>query len=118
MSKYLFVLTKGPDDPGRALRCLELAKMAVMKGHAVNVFLMDEAVRYACLADDCRATASGQEEVASLVRFLRKAKADLLVCRRSATGRLDDDRRLPGGVSLAHEMTMLDLAEEAKTFVF
>ena len=118
MSKFLFVLTKGPDDPCRAVRCLELAKLAVLKGHAVNVFLMDEAVRYACFADDYRTAGSGQENVAVLVRFLRDAKADLLVCKRSAKGRLDAGKTLPGGVSLAHEMTMLDLAEDARTFVF
>lgn len=118
MSKYLFVLSKGPEDPLRAARCLGLAKMAVLRGHQVNVFLTDEAVRYAQFADSQGPAGPGQEEVAGLVRFLCGSPEGLMVCRRSAAGRLGGSAGLPTGVHMAHEMRLLDLAEECKLFTF
>ncbi len=46
MSKFLFVLTRGPEDPTRAVRCLQFAKIAKDKGHEVVVFLVDDAVYF------------------------------------------------------------------------
>ncbi len=44
MAKFLFVLTRGPEDPTRAVRCFQFAKIAADKGHEVTVFLVDDAV--------------------------------------------------------------------------
>ena len=46
MSKFLFVLTRGPEDPTRAVRCFQFAKIAADKGHEVTVFLVDDAASY------------------------------------------------------------------------
>ena len=42
MAKFLFVLTRGPEDPTRAVRCFQFAKIAADKGHEVTVFLVDK----------------------------------------------------------------------------
>ncbi len=38
MVKFLFVLTRGLEDPTRVIRTFQLAKAAKEKGHEVNVF--------------------------------------------------------------------------------
>ena len=44
MEKFLFVLTRGLEDPVRVTRTFQLAKVAKEKGCEVNVFLTDDAV--------------------------------------------------------------------------
>ena len=44
MGNYLFVLTRGLEDPTRVTRTFQLAKAAKEAGHVVNMFLTDDAV--------------------------------------------------------------------------
>lgn len=44
MGNFLFVLTRGLEDPTRVTRTLQLAKAAKETGHEVNIFLTDDAV--------------------------------------------------------------------------
>jgi predicted peroxiredoxin len=44
MGKFLFVMTRGIEDPTRVTRALQLAKVAKEQDHDVNVFLTDDAV--------------------------------------------------------------------------
>lgn len=45
MSDFLFVLSK--NDNEAATRCFQFAKIALDKGHGVNVFLIDNGVMWA-----------------------------------------------------------------------
>ncbi len=45
MANFLFVL--GADDNQKATRCFQFAKIAAEKGHAVNVFFVDDGVMWA-----------------------------------------------------------------------
>lgn len=45
MAKFLFVLSK--NDNEAATRCFQFAKIAHSKGHQTDVFLIDDAVRWA-----------------------------------------------------------------------
>jgi len=45
MPNFLFVL--GTDDPSRATRCFQLAKVAVESGNCAHVFLVDDGVVFA-----------------------------------------------------------------------
>ena len=47
MGKFLFVMTRGIEDPTRVTRAFQLAKVAKEQGHDVNVFLTDDAVALA-----------------------------------------------------------------------
>lgn len=40
MAKFLFVLSRGLEDPTRATRAFQLAKVAKAKNHEVHVFLL------------------------------------------------------------------------------
>jgi len=44
MARFLFVLTRGMEDPTRATRCFQFAKVAKEEGHEVEIFLTDDAV--------------------------------------------------------------------------
>ena len=44
MGKFLFVLTRGLEDPTRSTRAFQLAKAAKESGHEVHMFLTDDAV--------------------------------------------------------------------------
>lgn len=44
MAKFLFILTTGTENPSKAVRCLQLARVAKEEGHEVHLFLTDEAV--------------------------------------------------------------------------
>ena len=45
MANFLFVLSK--DEVERATRCFQFAKIAHSKGHKVDVFLIDDGVKWA-----------------------------------------------------------------------
>lgn len=45
MANFLFVLSQ--NDNEKATRCFQFAKIAHSKGHAVNLFLIDDGVRWA-----------------------------------------------------------------------
>mgnify|MGYP002750702386 CR=1 FL=1 len=45
MAKFLFTL--GQDHNEKATRCLQFAKIAAEKGHAVNIFFIDDGVKWA-----------------------------------------------------------------------
>jgi len=44
MSKFVFLLTRGLEDPTRVTRTFQLAKAAHETGHEVSLFLTDDAV--------------------------------------------------------------------------
>lgn len=45
MANFLFVLSK--DDAGSATRCFHFGKIAHSKGHQVNIFFIDDGVKWA-----------------------------------------------------------------------
>ena len=47
MQNFVFVLTRGLEDPTRVTRSLQLAKAAKELGHGVSLFLTDDAVSLA-----------------------------------------------------------------------
>lgn len=47
MQKFVFVLTRGIEDPTRVTRSFQLAKAAKEQGHEVSLFLTDDAVTLA-----------------------------------------------------------------------
>ena len=44
MSKFVFVLTRGLEDPTRVTRTFQLAKAAHENGHDVSLFITDDGV--------------------------------------------------------------------------
>ena len=87
MAKFLFVLSRGMDDPVRATRCIHLAKVAKEEGHEVRVFLIDDGVLIAKIGkvDNMRSPAG--DELNTLLDHLIKDAVPILVCTACATAR-------------------------------
>jgi predicted peroxiredoxin len=118
MSKFLFVLTRGPEDPTRAVRCFQFAKIAKDKGHDVTVFLVDDAVYLTNLALAERVKAPTGDELITYWKFLVDRGAGILVCKPCAETRLVGEDDLPPGAKISTGMTLIDLAEQSKVFSF
>ena len=79
MDKFLFVLTRGLEDPTRVTRTLQLAKVAKEQGNEVNVFLTDDAVLLAKPGMVDRIKAPTGDEAAPYFSFLLEHKVCLYV---------------------------------------
>lgn len=79
MEKFLFVLTRGLEDPTRVTRVFQLAKVAKEKGNEVNVFLTDDAVYLAKpgMADQVKAPTG--DEAATYFSYLVENKVPIYV---------------------------------------
>jgi predicted peroxiredoxin len=118
MAKFLFVLTRGPEDPTRAVRCFQFAKIAADKGHEVTVFLVDDAVYFTNLGLAERVKAPTGDELMSYWKFLVEKGASILVCKPCAESRMVTPDELPPGTAIGTGVTLIDLAVEARVFSF
>lgn len=118
MSKFLFVLTRGPEDPTRAVRCFQFAKIDRDKGHEVTVFLVDDAVYFTNLSLTERVKAPTGDELISYWRFLVDNHASILGCKPCAETRMVGEDDLPPGAQIGTGATLIDLADQAKVFTF
>lgn len=118
MSKFLFVLTRGPEDPTRAVRCFQFAKIAADKGHEVTVFLVDDAAYFTNLSLTERVKAPTGDELITYWKFLVAKGAGILVCKPCAETRMVGEEDLPPGVKIGTGMTLIDLAAESQVFTF
>lgn len=118
MSKFLFVLSRGLEDPTRVVRCLQLAKIAVDKGHQTTLFLVDDGAVAAQLGALDNVKAPTGDEAKTYMDFLVEKKTDIMVCTPCANARaLDPDDFVPGA-RLETGMTLIDLAAESQVFSF
>ncbi|QGY39279.1 sulfur reduction protein DsrE [Pseudodesulfovibrio cashew] len=117
MSKFLFVLSRGPEDPTRAVRCFQFAKIAAEKGHDVTVFLVDDAVYFANLGLTERIKCPTGDEMLPYLQTIQE-KGKILVCKPCAATRMLGEDDLPAGFEISTGMVLIDLAEEAKVFSF
>jgi predicted peroxiredoxin len=116
MEKFLFVLTRGLEDPIRVTRALQLAKIAKEKGHDVTVFFTDDAVMLCQegLIEHVMAP-SGDEAVAQFI-YLLAHKTPFYVCKPCAEFRKITN--LVENATLATGHKLIDLAVESKVFTF
>jgi predicted peroxiredoxin len=116
--KFLFVLTRGPEDPTRAVRCFQFAKIAADKGHEVTMFLVDDAAYFTNLGLTERVKAPTGDELITYWKFLVEKKVRFLVCKPCAESRLIAEEDLPPGLAIGTGVTLIDLAAEAQVFTF
>jgi predicted peroxiredoxin len=118
MEKFLFVLTRGLEDPVRVTRALQLAKIAKEKGHDVHVFFTDDAVMLAQegLIDNVMSP-SGDEAVAQFT-YLVVHNTPFYVCKPCAEFRKIKNEDLVENANFATGHQLIDLAAESKVFTF
>ena len=79
MSKFVFVLTHGLEDPTRVTRTFQLAKAAHENGHGVDLFLTDDGVVLAKEGMADNVVAPTGDEAGSHLQYLLANKVDAFV---------------------------------------
>ncbi len=79
MSDFVFVLTRGLEDPTRVCRSLQLAKAAVENSHNASIFLTDDAVVIPQPGMLDNVVAPTGDEAASHFQFLLQNKVPVYV---------------------------------------
>lgn len=118
MSSFLFALSRGPEDPTRAVRAMFLAKVAAGKGHEATVFLLDDAVYWTNLTMAERVRIPTGDSMLDQIKELQAKGVKFLVCKPCAEARLIGAEDLPQGFEISTAGVLIDLAVEAKVFSF
>ena len=118
MARFLFVVSRGPEEATQAVRALFLAKIAVNKGHDVTVFLLDDAVYWTNLGMAEKVRIPTGDALIDQITELQAKGVKFLVCKPCAQARLITEDDLPQGFSLDTAATLIDLAAESKVFTF
>jgi predicted peroxiredoxin len=118
MAKYLFVLTRGLEDPTRMVRCLQLAKVAKEKGHEVTLFLTDDAVFLAKPGIADQITAPTGDGASPYFGFLLQQSVPIHVCTPCARNRQVEERDLVENAFFSTAPNLIDLSEGAQVFTF
>jgi len=79
MSRFVFVLTRGLEDPTRVTRTLQLAKSAHETGHEVSLFLTDDGVVVAKNGMVDNIVAPTGDEAATHLYYLVENKVPIFV---------------------------------------
>ncbi len=79
MGNFVFVLTRGLEDPTRVTRALQLAKAAKETGHEASMFLTDDAVMLVKDGMIDNVVAPTGDEAASHYHFLLENKVPIFV---------------------------------------
>ena len=81
--KFLFIITKGLEKSGSAIRAMQIAAMTAEQGNYVEVFLLDEAVQWAR-----GIKAAYGEGLSDYMAMLNSREHPVLVCKSCAEKRL------------------------------
>ena len=79
MRRFVFVITRGLEDPTRLTRALQLAKAAKENDHQVRLFLTDDAVMIVKEGLIDNVVAPTGDEAASHYHFLLENKVPIYV---------------------------------------
>jgi predicted peroxiredoxin len=118
LEKFLFVLSRGLEDPVRATRAFQLAKVAKEKGHEVNIFLVDDAVSYAILGLADSVMAPTGDNAKQYLDYLVNQNVPFYICTPCARTRLFGEDQFIKGAKLSTAAQLIDLAAESKVFSF
>ena len=94
--KLLFIITKGLEKSGSAIRALQIAALAAEQGNYVEVFLIDEAVHWAQ-----GIKAAYGECLSDYLEMLKSRAHPVLVCKSCAEKRLIKQEDLIEGTVIA-----------------
>ena len=118
MAKFLFTLSRGLEDPTRAVRTFMFAKFALNAGDDVSIFLLDDAVVYARhgMADTIKAPTG--DELKPYLEELVEAGVPIHVCTPCANYRMVEEGEFVKTARLSTGSTLIELAREAKVMSF
>jgi sulfur relay (sulfurtransferase) complex TusBCD TusD component (DsrE family) len=113
--KLLFIISKGLEKSGSAIRAMQFAALAAQEGHPVEVFLIDEAVHW---AQGIRA-AHG-EGLTDYTDILGSPDNPIRVCKPCAEKRLINQDNLIEGTVISPVPLLVEkmASPEYKVFTF
>jgi sulfur relay (sulfurtransferase) complex TusBCD TusD component (DsrE family) len=100
--KILFIITKGLEKSGSAIRAMQIAALTATQGNHVEVFLMDEAVQWA------RGIKAVGESLLDYMDMLNTGVRPILVCQSCAEKRLITQDDLIEGTAMATMPTLVE----------
>jgi sulfur relay (sulfurtransferase) complex TusBCD TusD component (DsrE family) len=100
--KLLFIITKGLEKPGSAIRAMQIAALTATQGHYVEVLLMDEAVQWA------RGVKAAGESLLDYMDMLNAGERPILVCQSCAEKRLMSEADLIEGTAMITMPTLVE----------
>jgi predicted peroxiredoxin len=118
MAKFLFILSRGLEDPSRSVRTMQMAGVAADEGHEVTVFLADDGVIYAKKGMCDNVIAPTGDEMADHMEKLAQKKVPILVCTPCAKVRQVDEKDLIENATFTVAKTFIALAAESKVITF
>lgn len=118
MAKFLFVLGVGLENPSKATRCMQFAKVAVREGHEVKVFLVDDGVVFAKQGMTDLVICPTGDDMKSYVNDLIAAKVPFLVCAPCASARDVNEKDFIPGARMDNAKTLIALAAESTVMTF
>ncbi len=118
--KFLFIMSKGFEKSGGATRAMQFAAMTADEGHAVEVFLIDDAIHWAQLGMAEGIRSSTGEHMKDLLDQLIQYKTPIHVCKACADKRLvsPDDLIQGAVISGAPLLVRMMTDPEYKVFTF
>jgi sulfur relay (sulfurtransferase) complex TusBCD TusD component (DsrE family) len=104
--KLLFIISKGLEKSGSALRAMQIAALTASQGNHVEVFLIDEAVQWAR-----GIKASNGDCLGDYLEMLKSREHPVLVCKSCSEKRLiTQDDLIEGAVIAAMPLLVEKLA--------
>jgi predicted peroxiredoxin len=118
VAKFLFILSRGLEDPTRSTRCLQIAHVAKEEGHDVHIFFIDDGVFHAIKGLSENVVAPTGDEMINYMDFLIKAGVPFHVCTPCAKARKLDENEFIDNAKLDTAMTLVALAAESSVLSF
>lgn len=116
--KLLVILNEGTNNPSRATRAFQMAKIAKEKGIDVTVFLVDDAVYLAKKGVADKVKAPTGDELKPYLEYLKENNVQVMICTPCAASRGISSEELVENAKLETGYTLIALTMESKTLCF
>ena len=113
--KLLFIISKGVEKSGSAIRAMQFAGLAAQQGNQVKVFLIDEAVHWAQ-----GIKAAYGEGLSDYLEMLNSSTCPIHVCKPCAERRLIKQEDLIEGTVISPAPLLVEMmaSPDVKVFTF
>ncbi len=118
MARFLFVLSRGMDDPVRSTRCVHLAKVAKESGHEVALFLIDDGVMIARIGMVDHVKSPTGDELKAYLDILVREQVPIYVCTPCANARHMGEEELIDSARFKSAKVLISLAADSTVLTF
>ena len=118
MESFLFVLTRGLEDPTRVTRALQMAKAAKELDYEVNLFFTDDAVLLAKPGMIDNVVAPTGDEAGGYLTYLIENQVPVYICTPCAVSRQVGESDLIEGSQLSGAPKLFEIAKDSRVFTF